>query len=147
MRMRNSKMFTAIDVSTSGLVAQRTRINVIAGNLANLSTTHNEAGEAKPYQPRYVTFQADPSLGGADGSAGVRVNSIEAADISPVWKFQPGHPDAIKQGERQGYVAYPGIDMSMEMVDAIEASRAYEANLGVIQVSKSLNAQSLKIVG
>ncbi len=140
-------MFTAIDVSTSGLVAQRARINTIAGNLANLSTTHNELGETKPYQPRYVTFQADPSVGGAQGTAGVRVDSVEIANVDPVWKYQPGHPDAVKKGEHEGYVAYPGIDMTMEMVDAIEASRAYEANLGVIQVSKSLNAQSLKIVG
>lgn len=138
-------MFTAIDVSTSGLVAQRC-INTIAGNLANLSTTHNELGEAKPYQPRFVTFQADSSIGGADGTAGVRVDSVEISNIEPVWKYQPGHPDAIKSGEREGYVAYPGVDMTLEMVDAIEASRAYEANLGVIQVSKSLNAQSLKIV-
>ena len=140
-------MFTAIDVSTSGLVAQRARINTIAGNLANLSTTHNELGETKPYQPRYVIFQADSEIGGAQGTAGVRVDSVEISNIDPVWKFQPGHPDAVKTGEHEGYVAYPGIDMTMEMVDAIEASRAYEANLGVIQVSKSLNAQSLKIVG
>ena len=139
-------MFTAINVSTSGLVAQRARINTIAGNLANLSTTHNELGEAKPYQPRFVTFQADPAVGGEQGTAGVRVDSVEIGNVEPVWKFQPGHPDAIKKGEHEGYVAYPGIDMTMEMVDAIEASRAYEANLGVIQVSKSLNAQSLKIV-
>ncbi len=140
-------MFTAIDVSTSGLVAQRARINTIAGNLANLSTTHNELGEAKPYQPRYVIFQANPEVGGDQGTAGVKVDSIEISDMEPTWKFQPGHPDAIKEGDRQGYVAYPGINMMMEMVDAIEASRAYEANLGVIQVSKSLNSQSLKIVG
>jgi flagellar basal-body rod protein FlgC len=139
-------MFTAIDVSTSGLVAQRARINTIAGNLANLNTTHNELGQAKPYQPRYVIFQADGSIGGQEGTAGVKVDSVQISDIEPIWKYQPGHPDAIQQGEHQGYVAYPGVDMTMEMVDAIEASRAYEANLGVIQVSKSLNAQSLKIV-
>jgi flagellar basal-body rod protein FlgC len=139
-------MFTAIDVSTSALVAQRARINTIAGNMANLSTTHNELGEAKPYQPRYVIFQADPDVGGEQGTAGVRVDSVEIANVEPTWKYQPGHPDAIKQGEHEGYVAYPGIDMTMEMVDAIEASRAYEANLGVIQISKSINSQSLKIV-
>ena len=83
-------------------------INTIAGNLANLSTTHNELGEAKPYQPRFVTFQADSSIGGADGTAGVRVDSVEISNVEPVWKYQPGHPDAIKSGEREGYVAYPG---------------------------------------
>jgi len=139
-------MFTALDISTSALVAQRTRLNAIAGNLANISTTHNELGEAKPYQPRFVTFQTDNSLGGAEGSAGVRVGSIETGEVEPNWKFQPGHPDAIKEGEHAGFVAYPGIDMMTEMVDSIEAARAYEANLSMIGVAKSITQQSLKII-
>ncbi len=139
-------MFTALDISTSALVAQRTRLNAIAGNLANISTTHNELGESQPYQPRFVTFQADPSIGGPEGSAGVRVSSIESGQVEPNYKFQPGHPDAIKEGEHTGFVAYPGIDMMTEMVDSIEASRAYEANLSVIGVTKSLTQQSLKII-
>jgi flagellar basal-body rod protein FlgC len=139
-------MFTALDISTSALVAQRTRLNAIAGNLANISTTHNELGEAQPYQPRFVTFQTDNSLGGVEGAAGVRVSSIESGQVEPNWKFQPGHPDAVKEGEHAGFVAYPGIDMMTEMVDSIEASRAYEANLSVIGVTKSLTQQSLKII-
>ncbi len=117
-------MFTGLDISTSALVAQRTRLNAIAGNLANISTTHNELGEAQPYQPRYVTFQVDNTLGGAEGAAGVRVSSIESGQVEPNWKFQPGHPDAIAEGERTGFVAYPGIDMMTEMVDSIEASQS-----------------------
>jgi flagellar basal-body rod protein FlgC len=139
-------MFTALDISTSALVAQRTRLNAIAGNLANISTTHNELGDAQPYQPRFVTFQVDNSLGGAEGAAGVKVGSIETAAVEPSWKFQPGHPDAIQEGERTGFVAYPGIDMMTEMVDSIEASRAYEANLSMIGVTKNINQQSLKII-
>ena len=139
-------MFNAMDVSTSALIAQRTRINTIAGNIANISTTHNENGEVVPYQPRYVTFQVDASMAGGDGAAGVKVGSVETANVEPRWKYQPGHPDAIKDGPRAGYVAYPGVDMMSEMVDSMEASRAYEANLSVIQVSKNLNMQTLKII-
>jgi flagellar basal-body rod protein FlgC len=61
-------MLTAIDISTSALVAQRIRMTAISGNLANLSTTHNEAGEPAPYQPRFVIFQTDDSVG-AQGAA------------------------------------------------------------------------------
>lgn len=139
-------MFTGLDISTSALVAQRTRLNAIAGNMANISTTHNELGEAQPYQPRFVTFQVDNSLGGPEGSAGVSIGSIETAEIEPNYKYQPGHPDAITEGPHAGFVAYPGFDMMTEMVDAIEASRAYEANLNMISVSKNLTQQSLKIV-
>jgi flagellar basal-body rod protein FlgC len=139
-------MFTALDISTSALVAQRSRLNAIASNIANISTTHNELGEAAPYQPRYVTFQSDNSLGGTSGAAGVQVHSVEMAQVEPNWKYQPGHPDAVKQGPHEGYVAYPGIDMMTEMVDSISASRAYEANLSIIGVSKSINQQTLKII-
>jgi flagellar basal-body rod protein FlgC len=138
-------MFAALDASTSALVAQRTRLDAISANIANVSTTHNESGEAVPYQPRFVIFQADDSEG--DGVIpGVRVSSVETADVQPRYKFQPGHPDAIKSGEHAGFVAYPNIDVTTEMVDAIEATRAYEANVGVIQVTKNLVAQSLKII-
>ncbi len=90
-------MFAALDASTSALVAQRTRLDAISANIANVSTTHNESGEAVPYQPRFVIFQADDSEG--DGVIpGVRVSSVETADVQPRYKFQPGHPDAIKSG-------------------------------------------------
>ena len=137
-------MFSSLDVSTSALVAQRIRLNAIAGNLANTSTTHNEAGEAAPYQPRFTVFEADHSLPG--NAPGVKVSSVQVSDVEPRYKFDPGHPDAIKSGERQGYVAYPNIDMTTEFVDALEATRAYEANIGVIEVTKSLATQTLKIV-
>jgi len=139
-------MFTSLDVSTSALVAQRTRLDAISSNIANLSTTHNEAGEAKPYQPRFVVFQADDTIAGPGGAAGVKVASVEISNVEPNWKYQPGHPDAIKEGDRQGYVAYPNIDMTSEFVDAVEATRAYEANVGVMEITKSLNQQTLKIL-
>jgi flagellar basal-body rod protein FlgC len=138
-------MFPAIDVSTSALVAQRMRMTAISGNLANLSTTHNEAGEPAPYQPRFVIFQTDDGVG-AQGAAGVKVSSVEIDQREPRLKYQPGHPDAIKEGPNRGYVAYPDIDMITEFTDALEAARAYEANLGAIEITKDLAQQTLRIL-
>ncbi len=135
-------MFSALDVSTSALVAQRVRLNAISSNLANMSTTRNEAGEPAAYQPRFVIFEADETVGGAGGGAGVRVASVQVADVPPKLKYEPGHPDA----DERGYVAYPNIDMTSEFVDALEATRAYEANIGVIEVTKDLSGQTLRIL-
>jgi len=139
-------MFSALDVSTSALVAQRIRMNAISSNLANMSTTHNETGEATPYQPRFVVFEADESVG-TGGAMGVHVKSVETNhDAEPRLRYQPGHPDAIKSGPYRGYVAYPDINMMTEVTDAMEAARAYEANLGAIEISKDLAQQTLRIL-
>ncbi len=139
-------MFSALDISTSALVAQRTRLNAVTSNIANISTTRNENGEAAAYQPRFVVFQSDDSLGHTYGAAGVKVASVQTADIEPNWRYEPGHPDAVKAGPRQGYVAYPNIDLTTEFVDALEATRAYEANVGVVEITKDLANQSLRIL-
>ena len=76
----------------------------------------------------------------------MKVSSVEIADVPPRMVERPGHPDAIKEGPYKGYVAYPNIDMTTEFVDALEASRAYEANLGVIEVTKDLSRQTLRIL-
>lgn len=138
-------MFPALDVSTSGLAAQRVRMNAISGNLANVSTTHNEEGEAVPYQPRFVVFQTDEGVG-ANGAAGVRVESVEIEDLEPLYKYEPNHPDAIKEGKWKDHVAYPNVNMMTEYTDAMEAARAYEANLGAIEISKDLANQTLRII-
>ncbi len=138
-------MFSALDVSTSGLAAQRVRMNAISGNLANISTTHNEEGEAVPYQPRFVVFQTDDSVG-SNGAAGVRVESVQIEDPDPLYKYEPEHPDAIKEGQWKGYVAYPNVNMMTEYTDAMEAARAYEANLGAIEITKDLANQTLRII-
>lgn len=139
-------MLSALDASTSALVAQRHRLTAIANNIANLNTTRNEAGELQPYQARYVTFQTDESKRGPLGAAGVKVHSVEVSPAEPLWKFQPGHPDAITDGPRAGYVAYPNINLMEEFTDALTASRAYEANIGVIEVTKDMTLQTLKIL-
>jgi flagellar basal-body rod protein FlgC len=139
-------MLRALDISTSGLVAQRTRLDAISANLANMSSLRDENGEIKPYQARYVVFEPDQHVSTKDGAVGVRVSSVETEKIEPNYKWDPDHPLAIKEGKWRGYVAYPNVDMVSEFVDALVASRAYEANLGVMEVSKSLGMQSLKII-
>jgi len=139
-------MLPALDISTSALVAQRVRMNAISSNLANMSTTHNEAGEPVPYQPRFVIFEADEGVG-VRGAAGVRVSSVQIDDAEPRYKYQPNHPDAIQQGPHKGYVAYPNVNMMTEFTDALEAARAYEANLGAIEIAKNMAQQTLRIVG
>lgn len=138
-------MFPAIDISTSALAAQRMRINAISSNLANISTTHNERGEAKPYQPKFVVFQTDENVG-SNGAAGVRVSSVQTQELEPLYKYEPGHPDAIPDGPKKGYVAYPNVNMMTEFTDALEAARAYEANLGAMDISKDLQQQTLRII-
>ena len=135
-------MFTSFDVSTSGLVAQRTRLNAISSNIANMSSTRNEAGEPEPYQPRFVTFETDTSLTTPGGGAGVRIGSVEHSNAPPIMKYEPGHPDA----DERGFVRYPAVNMTMEFVDALEATRAYEANIGVIEVTKAMSEQTLRII-
>jgi flagellar basal-body rod protein FlgC len=138
-------MLPALDISTSALVAQRVRMNAISGNLANMSTTHNEAGEPVPYQPRFVIFETDDDVG-RYGAAGVKVSSVQIDDAEPLYKYEPHHPDAIQQGPKKGYVAYPNVNMMTEFTDALEAARAYEANLGAIEIAKDMAGQTLRIL-
>jgi flagellar basal-body rod protein FlgC len=83
---------------------------------------------------------------GAHGAAGVKVASVEIDRAEPRLKYQPGHPDAIKEGPHKGYVAYPAVNMMTEFTDALEAARAYEANLGAIDITKDLQQQTLRIL-
>jgi flagellar basal-body rod protein FlgC len=135
-------MISALDIAASGLSAQRTRITAISNNLANMSTTRNEAGQPEAYRPRFVVFEADDSVGGAFGAAGVRVSSVETANVEPRVSYQPNHPDA----DADGYVEFPNINMMAEFTNAIEASRAYEANVGVIEITKDMAQQTLRIL-
>ena len=135
-------MFSALDVSTSALVAQRARLDAISSNIANMSTTRNEKGEAEAYTPRYVTFQTDSDVSTSGGGQGVKVASVEYSNVEPLMKPIPGHPDA----NEDGFVAYPNIDMTTEFVDALSATRAYEANIGVIEITKDLGQRTLQIL-
>jgi flagellar basal-body rod protein FlgC len=138
----------ALDISTSGLVAQRIRLDTVSSNLANLnSLQRDERGNMQPYQARYVVFQTDEALETRQGAVGVKVASVETEQVEPLYRWQPEHPYAIKEGPKRGYVAYPKINMTAEMVDAMVATRAYEANLGAMELSKNMAQQSLRILG
>jgi flagellar basal-body rod protein FlgC len=106
----------------------------------------DETGRPNPYKARQVVFESDFSLGGDNGAAGVRVSEIKTDNADPLYRYQPNHPLAIQDGERKGYVAYPNIDLTTQMVDAMESTRAYEANVGVMEITKDLSRESLTIL-
>src|SRR3954463_3323961 len=136
-------MFETLDISASGLQAQRTRMDTIAANIANLNTTRNAAGQPVPYRRRFAVFASGYGARGADAAKpGVHVGQIKQ-DESPFQKrFQPGHPDAGPDG----MVLYPNIDLSTEYVNALEASRAYEANITTMEVTKNMMNASLRLL-
>jgi flagellar basal-body rod protein FlgC len=130
-----------IDISASALVAQRLRMNTIANNLANISTTEDADGKNNPYVRQRVIFRPGSLDGKSD--AGVHVARIEPDDPSQIGaepfrlRYEPGHPNA----NAQGYVRYPNVDMTREFVNALEAARAYEANIQAIEVFKAMGNQ------
>jgi flagellar basal-body rod protein FlgC len=138
-------MLRALDISTSALVAQRTRLNAVSGNIANISSLKDENGEANPYQAREVVFQTDNSMS-TSGASGVRVEEIKMSEADPLYRYQPDHPLAIQEGKWKGYVAYPNIDLTTQMVDALESTRAYEANVGVMEITKNMSRETLTIL-
>jgi flagellar basal-body rod protein FlgC len=139
-------MYSSFDISTSALVAQRTRLNAVSSNIANMSSLTDETGKPNPYKARQVVFETDFSMSGNSGAAGVRVSEIKTDNADPLYRYQPNHPLAIQDGERKGYVAYPNIDLTTQMVDAMESTRAYEANVGVMEITKDLGRETLSII-
>jgi flagellar basal-body rod protein FlgC len=136
-------MFHALDVSTSGIVAQRHRMDTIAGNIANINTTRDDKGNVSPFQRRFIAFMADQERRGREGrGTGVKFSVQVDRNTPPRKVVQPGHPDA----DANGVVSYPGIDLTTEFVNALEASRAYEANVATIDITKSMFSQALKIL-
>lgn len=135
-------MFRSLDISTSGLVAQRQRMNVIAGNIANANTTRDADGNVAPFQRRMVTFSADQRRDEGNGGLGVDYRVEIDTGTAPRRVYQPGHPDA----DRDGYVSYPGVNLITEFVNALEASRAYEANVAAIEITKEMAELGLRIL-
>jgi flagellar basal-body rod protein FlgC len=148
MATEENTMISALDISSSALVAQRIRLDTVSSNLANLtSLERDERGQMQPYQSRYVIFQTDDALETKQGAVGVKVASVQTEKLEPLYRWQPAHPYAIKDGPKKGYVAYPRVNMTAEMVDALVATRAYEANIGAMELSKNMAQQSLRILG
>lgn len=157
-------LFGAIDISASGLTAQRLRMDIVSNNIANINTTRTgkltAAGNQIPYTRQVATFVPRPparsfdsifgeTLGNKNVGNGVEVASIENDVQDPyVLQYDPNSPDAAKvaeQGLPVGYVRQPNVNITTEMVDMISASRAYEANVTAINVSKAMAAKALQI--
>ncbi len=132
-------MFGALDISTSGLVAQRTWIDTITSNIANAQVTRRPDGQPGPFLRQVALF----STGDGKGGPGVHVEKVVEDRIGQPRKVHdPGHPDA----DENGVVLYPNVDMSTEMVNAMIAIRAYEANLTAIEATKSIMSSTLRIL-
>lgn len=141
--------FKAMDISSSGLAAQRLRMNVLSANLANAQSTRGEDGVG-PYKRRDVVFSAVPAgnsfedmLGETNGK---EVSKVSVVDIhkdtkAPRKVFDPGHPDA----DQQGFVELPNIQVMTEMVNMIAATRAFEANATALNDAKGMAMKALEI--
>ncbi len=135
-------------VAASGLSAERLRINVISSNIANINTTRTPEGG--PYKRKDVVFEAVPlekksfdnALDRSMESVEVQVKKIVEDPRPPIMKYDPGHPDA----DENGYVKYPNINIMEEMVNLINASRSYEANVTTMKATKSMAMKALDIL-
>lgn len=133
-------MFDVLDIGASGLQAQRTRLDTIAANIANINTTKDANGRPNPYRRRFVVML--PGRPDNPNAPGVRIKEVRL-DPSPFNKrHEPWNPDADKDGN----VFYPNIDMSIEYVNALEASRAYEANVSLLETSKAMINSTLRLI-
>jgi flagellar basal-body rod protein FlgC len=140
-------IINAMEISASGLGANRTRINVIAMNLANAYTTRTREGG--PYERRVTVFEATPFKGdfaaALSAQIGNPVKGVEVTEVSKIPRFKrvydPHHPDA----DRQGFVTLPDINIVEEMVNMMSANRAYEANVTAFNAAKSMAMKTLEI--
>ncbi|NDV19554.1 flagellar basal body rod protein FlgC [Pseudodesulfovibrio sp. JC047] len=141
-------LMTAMDISASGLKAQRAQLNVISMNMANIRTTKTEDGG--PYQRKSVSFEASPVYSPFAQEMhnqlnrdlkGVKVLGVTADQRPFKQVFEPHHPDA----NEQGYVTYPDINVVEEMTNMMQTMRGYEANVQSIQAAKRMFQKALQI--
>ncbi|MGH9581333.1 MAG: flagellar basal body rod protein FlgC [Bryobacteraceae bacterium] len=141
-------LFSTLEVSASGMSAERTRAEVLVENIANANTTRTAQGG--PYRRRDVVFQSEPAdspfssaFGTAvqGGTEGVEVSQIVTDNGPPEMRYLPGSPDANKDG----YVAYPRVNVAEDMVDLVQTSRAYDANVAAISSVKDMIARSIDL--
>lgn len=138
-------LLTALDVNASGLTAQRKRVEVSSSNLANSQTTRTADGG--PYRRKDVVFQTSSSFGDSLGAAmqggvqGVEVSDV-VDDMRPFdRRYEPGHPDA----DKEGYVSYPNVNAMEEMANLVEASQSYDANISAISIVKTMINRTLDL--
>lgn len=140
-------IFGAMDVSATGMTAQQTRTDIISQNIANVNTTRDANGNA--YKRKYVIFEEksfptfDETLSFATGHTGKGVKVTEIVEDNEEGRlvYDPSHPDA----DEDGYVMYPNVNTVTEMTDMIDATRAYEANVTVLNSTKGMALKALDI--
>lgn len=147
-------MFSSINIASSALSVERLRMDVITNNIANVETTRTTEGGpfrrsrviVRPAveQPYWRSPFLSSNLYNGIGH-GVRAVKIEKDDAPPVLKYDPTHPDRIMSGPRKDYVEMPNVKVVDEMVDMISASRAYEANVTLIENAKAAFMKALEI--
>ena len=138
-----------MEISSSGLSAQRTRMKVISSNIANINTTRTPAGG--PYRRRDVIFGALPAEKNFQeellsqtvdkGTRHVKVLGVVEDSRAPKLKYDPNHPDA----NEEGYVALPNIDIAEEMINMMISKRSFEANIAAINATKNMITNALDI--
>lgn len=143
-------LFGAMDISAAGMSAQRSRMDIVAENIANAESTRTEKGG--PYRRRQVVFRTAPAKKDFDhvfqssfrngGAKGVRVSSV-IEDKRPFREiYSPGHPDA----DARGMVKMPNVNTVEEMVDMQSASRSFEANVTTMEAAKRMFQKSLELL-
>ncbi len=139
---------TAMRVSSSGMAAQRIRMNTISSNIANVNTTRTPEGG--PYRRKDAIFEAIPEQKkfgeilidkGDRNLQRVQVSDIAVDTKAPLLKYEPDHPDA----NEDGYVAYPNVNLMEEMANMIQAQRSYEANISTFNTSKNMALDAIDI--
>ena len=135
---KTQTMLNTLDTAASALTAQRVRMDATANNLANLNTTRQADGRKVPYQRKFVVFEPRRP----DGGPGVRVAAVRADPSPPRRAFDPGHPDA----DAQGFVSLPNVDVAVETVNMLDAQRAYEANVTMIETTKAMMSAALRLI-
>ncbi len=165
--MKMDKIFAGLNISASGLTAQRKKMNAIASNMANAETTKTDTGE--PYRRKLINFRSNghqtftevmkktdvgltatnkmhfDSFTNSETTQGTMqggVNPVELNDTAPFKQiYDPNHPDA----DENGYVKMPNVNVVTEMVEMISASRAYEANVTAVNAAKQIAKDALEI--
>ncbi len=140
-------LFSSLNISATGLSAERVRLDVISNNIANMETTRTQSGG--PYVRKTVSFEENinehiNNLGKSKDKKmqGVKVSSIEDDKVTPLKVvYNPNHPDA----NPEGYVTMPNVNPLNEMVDLITASRSYEANVTALNTNKQMFMKALEI--
>lgn len=144
-------IFSMLEISGSALAAERQRAEVVAANMANAETTHTPSGG--PYRRKEVVFASSGNMPFRMMLAGfqpaltnavpaVRVQRVVDDPTAPLKRYEPGHPDA----DKDGYVAYPAINPVQEMVDLMGAVRSYQLNASAITASKQMIQQAMELL-